>query len=299
MEWLALRNEWHSFYAVGVTANRLTLVRGIWEGEFQSVSWDCPIQLAKNSLIFETTGERGNEVALAVLGHPPFPEKQFPATDQFFNQGCKAGTPAWLAPQMFPFSFGDNSVWSGHVAAGRAVLSCHDKHGKLQHTIDVTEDLLEGAHRTARTRLCTVAVGNGAAIALGNRLVLTRGDGGLKRVELPGQVISLTATLLHTRQGVAIMFEQGAMMHWVGSDDLVELDREILSAKCAFVPAGPLALISDANALLLNVAGNGVQSVCRFELTVQHPVGVSGTASPGQFAVLGAGGVLSIYGVPR
>jgi hypothetical protein len=209
-----------------------------------------------------------------------------------------AGTPSWYPLQMLPFAFGENSVWCGHVASGQAVLSCHDKRGKLLRTLDVTADLITDAERTDKTRLCSVATGNGVAIALGNRMVITRGDGGVRRVDLPGQVVGLAATPLHTRQGIAILMEHGASLHWVGSDQVIELDRDVASPKGVFVPGGPLVLLSGGKGMLLNVDARGVQSVCRFEVVTPRPVGVSATASPNQFAVLGAGGELTVYGVP-
>ena len=65
------------------------------------------------------------------------------------------------------------------------------------------------------------------------------------------------------------------------------------------MPAGPLVLISDSLLLLLEVDSAGVQKVTRLELTGQKPAGISSAASPGQFAVLGAKGEMTIYRVPQ
>ncbi|MFO1513667.1 MAG: hypothetical protein U1F83_12240 [Verrucomicrobiota bacterium] len=299
MEWLLLRNEWHWFYAVGVTLKRLTLIRGIWQGELQSLSWECPRAAVKSGLIFEPSRERGHAVVLKTLSGPDFAEKYFPAADHFFETVCVAGTPAWLKPQHWPVAFGEDTIWTAHVAGGRGIISCHNKSGVLQHTLDVTDDLLTGAQRDEQTRLCLTAVGNNAAIALGNRLVLTTSNGGITRLELPGQVIRLVATLPHTRAGLAIMLGHGAALHWVGSPGLIELDRDITAPHGAFVPGGPLVLSSDARLLLLDVDARGVQRVTRVELTGQRPIGVTATSSPGQFALLDAQGEMTVYRVPQ
>jgi tetratricopeptide (TPR) repeat protein len=299
MQWLHLRRERHWFYAVGITPKRLTLVRGGWEGEIQSLSWDCPVEAVKNGLMFEPTREGGRAVALATLSGTPLAPKRFPATDLFFGQVCVAGRPAWLPSQGFPFAFGEDAAWSGHVAAGRAILSCHDKRGNLQRTIDVTSDLLDEAERNESTRFCLTALTNGAAIALGNRLVVTRKDGGLQRLLLPGQVVGLFATLPHTRQGIAVMLEQGAFLHWIGDSGFTELDRDIASPMGAFVPGGPLVLLSGNRLVLLEVDSRGVQSVTRVKATGRNLVGVSATASPGHFAVLAANGEMTVYRMPR
>jgi len=299
IEWLQLRREWHWFFAAGVTPQRLTLVRGVWEGEIQSVSWDWRAQFPRSGLVFEPTGERGVAVAFATSTGLPLPQKRFPAADMFFNQECVVGTPPWLSLHAWPVAFGEESVWSMRIVDARAILSCLDKRGKLQRTIDVTEDLLNGADRGASAHLCVAAVSNGAAVALGNRLVLTRGDGGLIRVELPGQATGLVATLPHTRQGVVALLEHGATMLWQGADGLIELDRDLASPMGTFVPGGPLVLISDSRMQLLDVDSNGVQKVTRVELAGKAPVGVSATASPGQFATLDGGGQMTVYSVPR
>jgi hypothetical protein len=300
IEWLQLRSEGHWFFAVGITPKRLTLVRGVWEGELQSLSWDCSAEAVRNNgLVFEPTAEQGKAVVLKTLNGPDFAEKRLPAADLFFGVECTVGGPTWLKPQHWPVAFGEDSVWTAHVAGGRGIISCHDKRGALQRTIDVTDDLLTGAVRSEQTRLCLTAISNHVAIALGNRLVVTRSNGGQARLELPGQVVGLFATLPHTRAGLAIMLAHGAVMHWMGAPGLIELDRDIASPKAAFVSAGPLAVISDSRLLLLDVDSAGMQKVTRVELTGQRPVGISSAASPGQFAVLGAKGEMTLYRVPR
>ena len=300
MQWLQLRREWHWFYAIGVSAKRLTLVRGVWEGDYQSLSWECPAEVVKQGFVFEPTAEQGKAVALARPGHPPLTQKQFPAADRFFNQECLAGTPAWLPTQSLPLTIGENSVWSIHLATGRAILSCHDKvKGRLQRTVDVTEDLLNNAERTEVTHLSLAALTNGVAMALGNRLVVSRSDGGFTHIELPGQVIGLIATLPNTRSGVAVMLQQGAVMHWVGTDTCLDLDRDLPAPMGAFVPGGPLVLVTGHHAVTLEVDSRGVKSVTRMDLPGQRPIGVSATANPGEFAVLGEHGEMTLYRMPR
>jgi len=299
MEWLRLRNEWHWFYAAGVTAKRLTIVRGVWTGELQSVSWSLSAESVKSGLIMEPTGERGRAVLLKTASGPDVDEKRFPPSDTLSGPECIVGTPAWAKLQHWPMAFGPDGIWTAHVAGGRAIISSHDKRGTLQRTIDVTEDLLSGAERSDQTRVCLSTIGNQAAIALGNRLVVTKGGGALSKFELPGQVVGVSATLPHTRAGLAVMLEHGAVMYWLGAPGLIELDRDILSPQGAFIPGGPLVLISDAQLMLLDVDSRGVQNVTRVEVTGQRPVGVSATNSVRQFAVLGAKGEMMVYQVPQ
>ncbi|HTB83793.1 MAG TPA: hypothetical protein VK742_09085 [Candidatus Sulfotelmatobacter sp.] len=299
MEWLQLRSEWNFFYVVGATSQRLTLVRGSWDGEVQSLSWNCPVATARNGLLFEPTREQGQSVILKTLSGPDFSEKYFPAADAFFGKKTVAGTPDWLKPQHWPVAFGDESIWTAHVAGGRGVLSNHDRRGKLQHTIDVTEELLAGAERNEETRLCLAVIRNNAAIALGNRLVLVGNNNELQRIELPGQVTGLHNSPPHTRSGLAIMMQHGASFHWLGTSGLIELDRDLALPHGAFVPGGPLVLISKSQAVLFDVDLQGIQKVTRFEVSDQRPVGICATDSPNHFAVLGAKGELTVYRIPQ
>jgi tetratricopeptide (TPR) repeat protein len=296
IRWLHLRSERNWFFALGTTPKRVTLLRGIWQGTYQSLSWECSAEAVRNGFVFEPTAEQGKAVALAGADGLRLMLKDFPAPDLLFNRECVAGTPSWLPSQGFPFAMGEDVVWSVHLATGRAILSCYDKvRGELLQTIDITNDLLSDATRTEDTRLCITTVDNGVAIALGNRLVLTRSDGGVTPVALPGQAVRVLGTIPNTRRGVTVMLHAGAVMHWVGTPGCIELDRDILSPMGAFVPGGPLVLASGSHLMLLDVDSRGVQSVTRMELTGSKIVGVTATANPGEFAVLNERGEITVY----
>jgi tetratricopeptide (TPR) repeat protein len=300
MQWLALRREGPWFYALGVTAKRLTLLRGIWDGQYQSLSWEFPAAAVKQGLVFEPTAEQGRGIALARADGPPLEQKRFPAADLFFNRECVAGTPSWLPTQGFPFAIGEQAVWTVHLATGRAVLACYDKvRGELQQTTDITEDLLDGAERNEDTRLSLAVLDQGVAIALGNRLVMSNKAGERTRVELPGQAVRLVPTIPNTRQGVAVMLNHGAVMHWVGSQNYSELDRDLPFPLGAFVPGGPLVLAAAFRLVLLELDSRGVHQVARLELAGQRIVAVSAAGNPGEFAVLGEQGEMTLYRMPR
>jgi hypothetical protein len=296
IQWLRLRCEGHWFFALGVTPQLLMLLRGVWEGQFQSLAWECPAAAVRQGFVFEPTAQQGRAVALARSDGPPLLLQRFPASDLFHNRECVAGTPSWLPTQGFPFAIGENVVWSVHLASGRAILSCYDTtHGRLQRTLDITDDLLADATRTPDTRLSLTAVENTVAVALGNRLILTQGDGTIMRVELPGQSVHVFGTMPHTRRGVAVMLSEGAVMCWAGTEGCVELDRDIKSPLGTFVPGGPLVLISGTQLLLLDLDSRGVHGVVRMDTTGSPLVGVCAAANPGEFAVLDERGIMTVY----
>ncbi|HUA37784.1 MAG TPA: hypothetical protein VMA35_05215 [Candidatus Sulfopaludibacter sp.] len=296
IQWVELRRELHWFFALGLTRKRLTLLRGVWEGEYQSLSWDCPEEMVQSGFVFEPTAEQGKAIALRCSGGELLAPRRFPASDLFFNRECIAGTPSWLPTQGYPFAFGEDAVWSVHLATGRAILSCYDKvRGQLQRTLDISDDLLSNATRSADTRLCLAAVGDLVAVALGNRLLWTTGEGCVKRMDLPGQVIRLCATIANTRRGVAVMLHHGAVICWAGAENYIELDRDIASPLIAFVPAGPLVLAFGSQIVLLDVDACGVHRGLRMEPAAQQIVGLSATGNPGEFAILNARGEMIVY----
>ena len=298
IEWAQLRAEWHWFFAVGFTRKRMTVLRGVWEGEFQSLTWDW----SQGAAVFEPTAERGKTIALFAQTTVPVPRKIFPASDALFNQECSVGTPTWIPRALnYCMAFEADAVWTLNFdQSGRRILSCHDKSGNLQRTLDVTEPLHEGQDPNPGNGVWLMAaLAQGVAVTNDNRLVVTQPDGKLVSLALPHQAERLCPTLPHTRQGVAVMLKHGAVMHWRGTQELIELDRDIESPLAAFVPGGPLVLVSGSQGVLLEVDARGVHGVTRFELTTKNPIGVCSTSNPGQFAVLDAKGEMVVYQVPR
>src|SRR5262249_45875852 len=161
IRWVDLQSEGPWFFALGVgaTPNRLTLARGTWDGTLQVVSWDCEFHLVKHGFVLEPAGDQGRTVAVATIAGPPLPERVMPAGNFPFTQDCRAGMPAWLPPEARPFSLGEDSAWSAHVAAGQAILSCYDRRGILLNTLEVTRELLDEAERGPAARLCLAAWG--------------------------------------------------------------------------------------------------------------------------------------------
>jgi hypothetical protein len=273
-------------------------LRGLWSGDFQSLSWDCNGYALRESLVIQPTQDHGEYVMLGAYTESAFPEKTFPAADLFFNQVCIAGTLPWMSKNQFEFSIGRDNVFSAQVAAGRAVISCYQKTGTLLRTVDVTHDLLSDAERSPETRLCLQALPHGFAIALGNRLVISHGDSALRSIDLPGQAVRLASAPPHTRPALVISLEHGAVLHWLGSGDYVELDRDCPAPQATFIPGGPLILLSGLQLILLEVDSRGVHQVTRMDLTQPAPIAVSPTDQPNRFALLQPNGQMTIYHAP-
>jgi tetratricopeptide (TPR) repeat protein len=294
-DWLQVRTAGLCFYAAGLKEDKLILLRGIWDtAEFQSIFWPCSKVAAKSGLGFELTtdSDRSTRVLLSVVGQPSFNEHTYPHL--LFSPSCVAGTPQWLSPEMHPFSVFDSNLWSIHVASGRAVLSCYDLLGALLRTDDVTQDLLADANRTEATRLCLVTLAGRRALGLGNRLLAQQGHE-TTRIELPGQVTRLIPSLPHTRAGVVALLDHGAVAHWLGTEHLIELDRDERWIAGTWIPAGKLILMTADEGRIYDVDSRGVTAVRSFPWHGRPPIAVTSAGEPSFFAVFGAQGEVCIF----
>jgi hypothetical protein len=294
IQWFALRSVGKIFYAAGFSKSRLTIARGLWTGEIQTASWACEGHALPSGFIFEPFKTEQNELVLACLGAPALKRQIFPATDLFYPDTCLASTPDWFPRDLFPVTIHENSVWTVHVAAGRAVLSCYGKTGNLFSSTDVSDGLLNNATRTQATQLTIAANRFGPALALGDRLFLpyrVTAD----QFHLPAQATKLVSTLPHTREAFVILMEHGAALHWHNSKELTELDRDMLWRDAAWTRSGKLILLGDDDLQALDVDSRGVHVVQRKNLSERGNKAVVSGGEPHEFAVLSENGQISIF----
>ena len=296
--WLRARAAWPCFYAAGVSAKRLTVVRGAWDGELQSASWNCPGLGLASALIVEPVCGWEPHLIVSVPGRDAFKHQPFPATDRSFAQPCAAGTPTWLAPDAFPVAANDTGIWSVHVASGQAVLSCFHFNGMLLSSLDITEALLGGATRTEETRACLTACPAGAAVALGDRLVIVLRDRTVLKYQLPGQVTQLLPPLEYPRVMFAALLVHGATIYCLGAEHLTELSRDGAFVGGAWTRSGKLILITEREGRILKVDERGAHSVKRFAGTDRDWFAALPAGEPDEFAIFGASGRVTVYQVP-
>jgi hypothetical protein len=294
-DWIALLAQGSQFFAACVTPTRLELIRGNWQGRSQRVGWDIAATAVRHAgLQLEAVTPDGKTVLVRVGGNSDLAPRRFPATDAFDGVACEVEVPSWLPKDRLPLAFGVDCLWTGQVLEAQAILSCHDRTGRLLQTVDVTTSLLKGGERTEATRLCLGCSGNQAAIALGNRLVLVSGPHE-SVIELSGQVTRLVPTPRHTRRGWIVLRERGAELHWIDAPGSVELNEELECPLATWVPGGPLVLAAGREIVLLTLEGSVVRRSTRQDGTHPQPIGLCSTDQVGEFATLSADGHLAIY----
>jgi tetratricopeptide (TPR) repeat protein len=294
IQWFAMRSAGRFFFAAGHSRSRLTVARGLWTGEIQTSSWACESIDLPQRLIFEPVKTGPSELIVSILGTALLKRQIFPATDLFYADACLASTPDWFPRDLFPVVVHEGSVWSVHVAAGRAVLSCFSHTGRLLSTSDISDGLLNDATRTEATRLSIAANRSGTALALGDRLYLPQSSS-TQQLQLPAQATKLISTLPHTREAFVVLMEHGAALHWHNSKELTELDRDMLWRDAAWTRSGKLVLLGDDDLQALDVDSRGVHAVQRKNLAESGCQAVVSGGEPNEFAVLYENGQISIF----
>ena len=133
---------------------------------------------------------------------------------------------------------------------------------------------------------------------MGNRLLLPQGDGTLVRVELPGEARALVPTLAHTRPGIIVLLENGAVLQWLGHDHLIALDNDARWSSGAWTPSGKLVLASEKEICLLDVDARGIHGIKRVPWRGHPPLAVTSAGEPGRFAVFTAKGDVAVFALP-
>jgi tetratricopeptide (TPR) repeat protein len=300
LEWLAVRTESRWFYVLGGNEAQTRIVRGVWEGEFQSLPAGVSMAGLRRGFTLEPTAEGGRGLALYCPAEPPVARVVFPAADLFFSQECVVETPAWLPPRALPVTFGPSAAWSLHAAAGRVVLSSHDRSGDLLQTLDVSAELLPSSSRGVPAGpLCLAVLPQGVAMAADRRLLVLRPNGAFMRIELPSPAVRLFLSPAYARAGVGVAMRQGALVHWWGARDWVELDAELPEPLAAFLPGGPVLLASRGECRLVNADSRGVHHVTRFTAPERDLVAAVPAGEPGEFALFTRTGTVHVFAAPR
>ena len=94
IKWFQIFTEGRWFFAAGVTPRRLTLLRGIWEGEFQSLSWPVPKSIVQHGLLLAPTRTGGRSIMVVPNPGEPLPVQSFPVAGSDFPAPVRGGNAA-------------------------------------------------------------------------------------------------------------------------------------------------------------------------------------------------------------
>ena len=89
--------------------------------------------------------------------------------------------------------------------------------------------------------------------------------------------------------------ERGLYLHWLGSDDILPIDDEILNPVAAFTSDGKLVVFGDQRAAIYELGRRGEREGQTFDWCESAPVAVMATGRPAVFATLSRNGVVRVF----
>jgi hypothetical protein len=295
VDWLSVCRAGPFYVAAGISNRGLTVVRGTFTGHLQSVDWDVLEVEGPRGLLLAADPSSQDYVAVALAGKSPLVERVLHPTDPFSFSSCRVGTPGWLPQTALRLAIGGRSAWSVQVVSGRHVVNCYSLAGNLLWTEDVTQSLFSVADFDPAAEACLAAHPAGAMVALDKRLVLARPDRLVLSWDLPRLAIGLAPTPAGELGGALVLLEWGAVMHWMGSDDIIPLDDDLHTPRGTFLPGRHLVLVSGGVGKLLAVDGGHVTSARQFGVSDAPVLGVLPAEGPGEFAVFFENGKVDCF----
>ncbi len=94
------------------------------------------------------------------------------------------------------------------------------------------------------------------------------------------------------------MLQTGALVHWSGNDEPIEVEGALPSPLVAWLPAGPLVLLAGNEGRIVTVDSRGVHQVQRFRWDGAEAIGLAAAGEPNTFAVFTANGHATVFRLP-
>ena len=294
-QWIAACSEGRSFYALGKSRTGTLVARGVWCGDIQSAAYPIAIEGTREDILLEPAYDDGRRLILSLASGRSLPHRTFPSADLFFDRECLIQDPPWPTSSACPASFGPSGSWCLQKAGGRIILSNHDLSGRLIRTIDVTDEFpgLETSKNDHRVRM--IALDQGVALACDDQLLIFQGAATSQRLQLPSAAVRLFRSPTHTRSAVGVTLEQGAVLHWVGSGKLLELDRDAQGSIGCSLPGGPIVLVSGKECQLFEVDSRSIHRVTRCTLPCDAPMTILPAEELGEFALFSSNGKVCVF----
>lgn len=297
--WTHLLADGPWFFAIGCTRAKIFVVRGLWNGTLQEVSWGRGrVRHHDGILVVGWMRDSANALLISRSDGEPFPQEPMPRLDWDDDIPCVAGTPPWLPAHTIAVALGTHSRWCAYRnPAGRTILVCFTDSGDVQQTVDITELAPPTPSNLPNRHLLLAPVEKGVAIAHHDRLDLIHPTGRRDSHQLPSPVIALIETPPFGRAGVIAVHETGAVLRWANRKQGIPFAEGFKASLGVFLRQNQIILVSPDEWRAFRCEGGTVQhlATCRFD----HPkaTALCTTSQPDEFAVLDSDGVITVYQV--
>jgi hypothetical protein len=142
------------------------------------------------------------------------------------------------------------------------------------------------------------AIGHYLALAIDRSLILSSGLRVLETYALEQPVRRLFAGEADRKQGVVIAHHVGFSLHWLGTDQPLYVDNELINPVATFTRESRLVVAGENRGQIYEFDGESPFATSVFEWTGPPPVALIPADAPTQFAALDTDGRVTIWQIP-
>jgi len=297
IQWKVVRTAGRYFFAAGFTKSGVTLVRGIWDGTIQALTWG-PMQIESRVLLLEVDPDERHDALLVHRDAPPLKKQLFPAKDTSMHRMSAAGTPEWFSADVRTCAWGPGAIWTWRIMGPQWVVDCHSDDGVQVFSFDVS-DLIVDNQFAGEAEPCMAATRHCVGVAYGNRLRVLSRPRIMRNLDFDGCISGLATTPWYARPGLAVMMDRGLSVHWLELDTVESVATDLVRPLATFTGDGTLVAIAGRDARIFDVDTRGVNQIIQFEFPDRDLIAVVKGGEPNEFACFSAEGLVKLFRVQR
>jgi tetratricopeptide (TPR) repeat protein len=293
--WTAAISAGSTFFAFGVRADELVLLRGTWDGTMQHVTWPDP--MAAESAYRLRFGDEHRLMIVPALGcDRRLSNKQFPAHDGFRAQ-LTAGTPYFFPPgTIYDASVDEASTtWLLHAQENETNLllsAFSSPGGALRSSQRTAIPIPAGAGAVPSINL-VVRAGH-ACVTCGSE-VWAQESGNWRSIDLRSSIVDVTASPLHTRLRLAVCFPEGGCVVWPAGFELYRFAQQLVDPVCCILRDGTLVASGRHQTVLYSMDGHDLSHQATFDTDAAPPIAVLPALDSNHFATLTSEGLVKLF----
>lgn len=300
IRWQAATAAGDVFHAVGRDVAGLAAVECAWDGSLHMVRWN--VAWTESAIVVAA----GASASHGVIVHSPFGPRLKPqpfAGSRGEHPPGWVGSPPWLPDAALGVAYSDSGLaWSVCADQGGLVLYGHEN-GVLvttQHVplSDFNPAILGPLVGTRPQPL--VARRDTVFLAVGSQLVRVMTGNRRETLEMPDQVLALTASAPHTRTRIAATFEDGGAVVWTGLEfgEMHAFSEGLNHPVAAFTRGGLLVSVTQDRGEIYRTDNQRLLLIAEFSIRRIQPISVLPLPAANEFATLAEDGAVRVYRVP-
>jgi hypothetical protein len=303
--WHTVKSCGRHFFAAGNGLDRhsgrrkLFLLRGDWEGAFQTIRWPEPVVRPPPLLLeFDEEITRARIIITPGPSRPLWrlPEKAFPAADRFAGV-IPAGTPDWLPEDLVAICTRGLMAWLLRDS-GDGLVECRSLDGTLVSSLGLSG--VFAGQLSAFLHCSLITQRDFLWVSAKQRLCLFRKGEMIGNWEAETDILSLVPSAPNLPLCLLARLGKGVSLHWI--DALKErtetLCEQLTAPLAAFTADGTLILISGEEGRICDVNQRAVGRISAFTLLEGMPIAVVRAQGPNQFAVFYDNGTAQVFRLP-